>query len=79
MNNDTVACVVNISYFPDSVRKLKKDEAAKLPKEFLLDLPQRIKDAAETNEYSNLVESFCYNTLSKKFQADVASCQIYLS
>lgn len=72
-----LAVVVNISYFP--YVNNKKTNLSDLPEYFVLDIPSRIREHEGKPDYEDLVESFVYNTLSKKFQTEVASCQIWIS
>lgn len=77
--NDNSVIVVNIAYNPismDGTRSKRKD----LPKFFVLDLPERITQIPDKSEqkYFDLIETFVYNTLTKKFQTEVESCQIWI-
>ena len=77
--SDNSVVVVNIRYNPisiDGVRTKRKN----LPEFFVLDLPERITQLPDKSEqkYFDLIETFVYNTLTKKFQAEVANCQIWI-
>lgn len=70
--------VVNVKF----ARKTREGKNTKrsMPDSFVLDLPERITMFEDKNsqQYLDLIETFVYNTLSKKFQTDVWSCQIWL-
>jgi len=78
--NPNAVVVVNIAYFNEDLKGKKTANRNDLPKFFTLDLPERILEFKEKDQekYFDLIETFCYNTLSKKFQAEVASCQIWV-
>lgn len=77
--NDNSVIVVNIKWskisFDGTVSKRKK-----LPEFFVLDLPERITTIPDktTIKYLDLIESFVYNTLTKKFQTEVINCQTWI-
>ena len=77
--NDNSVIVVNIKWY-----KISLDGAVskrkKLPSEFVLDLPERITQVPDKNtqKYLDLIESFVYNTLTKKFQTEVVNCQSWI-
>lgn len=71
--------VVNIRYARigrDGTTSKRKN----LPEFFVLDLPERITQLPDKTDqkYLDLIETFVYNTLSKKFQTDVERCQIWI-
>ena len=77
--NQNSVIVVNV-HFAKYARDGKASKKKNLPNSFVLDLPERItmfEDKA-SQQYLDLIETFVYNTLSKKFQTDVWSCQIWL-
>lgn len=74
------AVIVVNAHFSTYSRDGQKSSKKKLPSSFILDLPERItmyEDKA-SQRYYDLIETFVYNTLSKKFQTDLWSCQIWL-
>lgn len=81
--NPNVAYIVNISYLPDSNQTNPKDR--KNPDElfdsYILDIPPKIFEIREKNPklYLDVVETFAYNTISRKTGREVAHCQIYLA
>lgn len=71
--------VVNIRYARismDGSMSKKKN----LPEFFVLDLPERITQLPDKSDqkYLDLIETFVYNTLTKKFQTEVEHCQIWI-
>lgn len=77
--NENSVIVVNIKYSKvsrDGTLSKKKN----LPEFFVLDLPERITQLPDKTEqkYFDMIETFVYNTLSKKFQTDVESCQTWI-
>lgn len=78
--NDNSIIAVNIKY-----ERISEDgtlsKRKKLPEAFVLDLPERISQIADktSQKYFDLIESFVYNTLSKKFQTKVSYCQIWIN
>lgn len=71
--------VVNIKYAKTS-RDGTPSKRKNLPEFFVLDLPERITQLPDKSDqkYLDLIETFVYNTLSKKFQTDVEYCQIWI-
>ena len=71
--------VVNIKYAKIS-RDGTTSKRKNLPEFFVLDLPERITQLPDKSDqkYLDLIETFVYNTLSKKFQTDVEYCQIWI-
>lgn len=78
--NPNAVVIVNIHYFKQDLKGKSTENRNDLPSFFTLDLPERILEFKNKDEekYCDLIETFCYNTLSKKFQAEVASCQIWI-
>ena len=77
--NENSVIVVNIAYANismDGTLSRKKN----LPKFFILDLPERITQLPDKTDgkYFDLIETFVYNTLTKKFQTEVDYCQIWI-
>ena len=68
--------VVNISWGRDVGERSKKKEK---PSETVLDVPEEImKHRKNPTRFMELVESFTYGLLTRKYGAEVYSCQIYL-
>lgn len=78
MGKDAVI-VVNIRYSKNSMDG-KPSKRKNLPDTFVLDLPERITQLPDKSDqkYLDLIETFVYNTLSKKFQTNVEYCQIWI-
>lgn len=81
--NPNVAYIVNIKYFSD--RNLKPTKKRKNKDElfdnYILDIPPKIFDMREKKKdiYLDIVETFVYNTITKKTGREVSHCQIYLA
>ena len=71
--------VVNIKYARIS-RDGTTTKRKNLPEFFILDLPERITQLPDKSDqkYLDLIETFVYNTLTKKFQTEVTGCQIWI-
>lgn len=71
--------VVNIKYARLSMDG-NPSKRKNLPEFFVLDLPERITQLPDKSDqkYLDLIETFVYNTLSKKFQTCVDFCQIWI-
>lgn len=71
--------VVNIKYARLSMDG-NPSKRKNLPEFFVLDLPERITQLPDKTDqkYLDLIETFVYNTLSKKFQTCVDFCQIWI-
>lgn len=78
--NPNTIIVVNVSYLPGTA-PAKKAKAEKLPEYFVLDIPPKILTIREKSEslYFDALESFAYNTVSRKTKLQVAHCQIYVN
>lgn len=71
--------VVNIKYARLSMDG-SPSRRKNLPQFFVLDLPERITQLPDKTDqkYFDLIETFVYNTLTKKFQTCVDFCQIWI-
>lgn len=71
--------VVNIRYSRISMDGTPS-KRKNLPEFFVLDLPERITQLPDKTDqkYLDLIETFVYNTLTKKFQTYVDCCQIWI-
>ena len=64
---------MNIKYGSEIRRTKEKPEMA------TLDVPEGIlKTMNDTKKFMENIESFAYNTLTKKYGAEVSYCQVYL-
>ena len=83
--NQNVAYVVNISYLSGTPSRLKgkNKKNQKLEDNYIIDIPSKIFDMEarlkDRSKYYDIVESFIYNTITRKTGIEVAHCQIYLS
>jgi hypothetical protein len=67
--------VVNIKYGKD-LNKHIKDK----PSMVILDVPESIlKCKTQTEKFKDNLESFAYNTITKKYGAEVYKCQIWMT
>lgn len=57
---------------------ISKDE--ELPEQFTLDVPENVLNQAKkvNNEFNDIIETFVYNFLTRKFGHEVQHCQIWL-
>jgi hypothetical protein len=66
--------VVNITYGNELSNKIKDR-----PEMTVLDIPESIlKNKKDETKFKDSIESFVYNTLTRKYGAEVCSCQIWL-
>lgn len=58
----------------------KKADKQELPEQFSLDLPENVLNQAnkKNNVFNDVIESFIYNFLTRKFNHEVYHCQIWL-
>lgn len=77
--SENAVIVVNIKYAPLSMDG-RSSRKKNLPESFVLDLPERITqyENKDSQKYIDMIETFVFNTLTKKFQTEVNFCQIYL-
>lgn len=59
---------------------VKKDKTVELPAQFTLDLPENVLNQAnkKKEEFNDVVETFIYNFLTRKYGHEVNNCQIWL-
>lgn len=59
---------------------VKHDKSGELPSQFTLDLPENVLNQAnkKKEDFNDVVESFIYNFLTRKFGHEVNNCQIWL-
>jgi len=50
-----------------------------LPKQLLFDIPNGVLEQANKskNNFNDIVETFCYNALFRKYKCEVNSCQVW--
>ena len=66
--------VVNIKYGKELNSKVKNK-----PNMTVLDVPEGImKSIKNESKFKDNIESFAYNTLTKKYGAEVSYCQVWL-
>lgn len=72
--------VTGITWSKDSLSRFasKKDFSAKLPEMFVFDLPSAILVQEEKPNYYDIVETFVYNFLARRFNHIAYHCQIWL-
>ena len=77
--NKNSVIVVNIHYSKTSLDG-SQSKKKNLPEIFVLDLPERIYgyEDKESQKYLDMIETFVYNTLTKKFQTEVMSAQVWI-
>lgn len=61
-------------------RKLPKTKVDELPVQIALDIPENVLNQARkrNNSFNDIIETFTYNLLTRKFGCEVASCQVWL-
>lgn len=65
--------VVNIKYGKELNNKHKER-----PDMVILDVPESIRRIKNEAKFLDNVESFAYNTITRKYGAEVYSCQVWL-
>jgi hypothetical protein len=78
--NPAQVIVTGITWSKDSLSKFasKKDFSSKLPEMFTFDLPATILSQEEKPNYYDIVETFVYNFLMRRFNHIAYRCQIWL-
>ncbi len=78
-DNCYVVLVCNIHWSKNLVY-VKRDNRDELPSQMSLDIPEAVLLQANKNKssFNDVIESFCYNVLAKKFGHEVNRCQIWL-
>lgn len=57
----------------------KKTNKAELPAQMSLDIPKSVlAEANKSKCFNDVIETFCYNLLTRKYGHEVNSCQIWL-
>lgn len=70
--------VANVVWDPKSFRASKKD--VELPTQLSIAIPENVLRQANkpSNVFNDIIESYVYNTLTRKFGHEVWHCQIWL-
>lgn len=78
--NDSYQVIVcNISWSNNILASYaKKDHRSDLPVQMSLDIPKSVLAQAKKSNFNDVVEQFCYNTLTRKYGREVTTCQIWL-
>ena len=58
----------------------RKTAVSELPAQLALDIPENVLNQAKKkdNDFNDVIEQFAYNLLSRKFNCEVCSCQVWL-
>lgn len=53
---------------------------SELPEQIALDIPENVMNQASKpeNDFNDVIEQFAYNLLTRKFNCEVGSCQVWL-
>lgn len=79
--------ISGITWNPNSIRSYhnKRDYEGELPTQFTLDLPEnKLNEALKAEKkdgeqgFKDVIETFCYDFLTRKFCHEVYSCSIWL-
>lgn len=73
--SDTSLLVVNIGYSNKFRGNARVDD--EFPTSMILDIPGKILDQRDKDNYLDIIESFVYTTISGKTGREVSFCQIY--
>lgn len=78
--NNSQILITGIYWSKDVIGKYrsKKDADEKLVDQISIDLPQGILDKKDMPEFYDIVETFVYNFLAKRFNHIANRCQIWL-
>lgn len=70
--------VANVSWSPKPFRAMKKE--GELPTQISMTIPENVLKQANkpVNVFNDIIESYVYNTLTRKFGHEVWRCQIWL-
>ena len=81
-NNDGYQVIVANIYWNSKSKVFngKKNGNAELPTQMSLNIPDQVLEQAKKskNNFNDIVEQFCYNLLTRKYNKEVNSCQIWL-
>ena len=73
--------ITGLSWKENSTRSyVSKKDNEELPTQFTLDLPENVLAQAnkKENNFKDIIETFVYNFLTRKFSHEVYSCSIWL-
>ena len=72
--------VANIHWSKKPLKNVKKTNKDSLPEYMSLDIPNQVLHEANKSKtnFNDVIESFCYNLLTKKFGWEVTGCQVWL-
>ena len=72
--------VVNMSWSKNSIRPMKKKDSIEFPEALQLEIPENVLRQAQkkTNVFEDIIETYVYNTLTKKYGYELWHCQIWL-
>lgn len=76
--NSNRILITNITWNKNAIHSHSSKE--ELPTQFAIDLPENVINQANKkgNDYNDIIESFTYNFLTRKFDHEVYSCSIWL-
>lgn len=74
-----VVFVCNIHWDSKTIYN-KKNTKEELPSQMSFDIPSSVLVQANKNkkDFNDIIETFCYNLLAKKYNHEVYNCQIWL-
>ena len=72
--------IANIKWNKDTVKQYrsKKDFYDKLPEQLTVILPEQLAQKENQSDFNDIVESWVYNFLAKRFNHIAHRCQIFL-
>ena len=73
--------ITNITWNKDTIKHFKtKHDEDELPTQFALDIPATVIKQANKkgNVFNDIIETFVYNFLARKFNHEAYSCQVWL-
>ena len=73
--SETTLLIVNIGY--SNNYRGNASENDDFPSTMILDIPTKILEQRERDNYLDIIESFVYSTISGKVGREVSFCQIY--
>ena len=78
-DNNNQILITNITWNKKAIHSHSKQEDD-LPTQFAIDLPENVVNQAnkKDNVYKDVIESFVYNLLTRKYDHEVWSCSIWL-
>ena len=58
----------------------RRTVVSELPEQIALDIPENVMNQASKpeNDFNDVIEQFAYNLLTRKFNCEVCSCQVWL-